>query len=240
MGGFGDSAGNYPADMAQSRVGVHDPALVEYLAAHSTPADDIQTSLIEVTQQATGDAAGMQIGVDQGVFLQIIARSIGARTAIEIGTFTGYSALSIVRGMGPGGRLICCDVSDEWTDIGRRHWEAAGVSEQIDLYLAPALDTLAALGNDVRFDLAFIDADKHNYVNYYEALLHRMSPTGLILVDNTLWGGQVANGEPDSRRDDPDDNLAAILAFNDHIAADDRVRTLILPLGDGVTVIQAK
>ncbi len=222
--------------MPRSRSSLAGDEVADYIGAHSTPPDPIQHSLMDVTEQATGGAAGMQIGGDQGTFLEIVTRAIGARTAIEIGTFTGYSALSIARGLGPHGRLICCDVSDEWTDIGRRHWEMAGVSERIDLRLAPALDTLHSLDPDLRFDLAFIDADKQNYVNYYEAVLARMTAHGVILVDNTLWGGAVVDG----RGDENDGNLAGVRAFNDHVAADQRVQVVMLPIGDGVTMIQLR
>ena len=224
--------------MSRSLSPAYSGEMGEYLARHCTGPDEVQRSLIEVTQQATGGAAGMQIGVDQGVFLEIITRSMGVRTAIEIGTFTGYSSLAIARGMGPGGRLICCDVSDEWTDIGRRHWEAAGVAERIELHLAPALHTLADLPPELRVDLAFIDADKHNYLNYYEAILPHLHPKGMILVDNTLWGGTVLDSHRDDLSEGRNADRMAIRAFNDRVTADGRVRSVILPLGDGVTMIQ--
>jgi caffeoyl-CoA O-methyltransferase len=174
----------------------------------------------------------MQIGGDQGTFFEILVGSMGARRAIEIGTFTGYSALSIARGLGPEGRLLCLDVSEEWTAIARQHWEEAGVADRIELRIGPALDTLAALPADATFDVAFIDADKSNYANYYEALLPRMRPGGVILVDNTLWSRQVLD-EGASERD-----TVALRAFNRMVADDPRVRCVIVPMGDGVTVIQ--
>ena len=222
--------------MPRSRSTLAGQEIADYIGAHSTPPDAIQQSLMDVTEEVTGGAAGMQIGGDQGTFLEIITRAIGARTALEVGTFTGYSALSIARGLGDHGRLICCDVSDEWTDIGRRHWEMAGVAERIDLRLAPALETLASMADDVRFDLAFIDADKTNYLNYYEAILPRMNSRGVILVDNTLWSGRVVAGQ--GSEDDHD--LAALRVFNDHVAADERVRCALLSIGDGVTMIQLR
>jgi caffeoyl-CoA O-methyltransferase len=174
----------------------------------------------------------MQIGGDQGTFFEILASAIGAHNAIEIGTFTGYSALSIARGLGHKGRLICCDVSEEWTAIAREHWELAGVADRIDLVIAPALETIAALPADTWFDLAFIDADKTNYANYFEALLPLMRPGGVILVDNTLWSRQVL--DPAAKEAD----TIALRAFNKMVADDPRVRCVIIPMGDGVTLIQ--
>jgi caffeoyl-CoA O-methyltransferase len=215
-----------------SRSHVVDPQLAEYIAAHSTSPDSVQRMLMAATEEHTGGHARMQIGGDQGTLFELFTLAIGARTAIEIGTFTGYSALSIARGLGPEGRLICCDVSEEWTAIAREHWELAGVADRIDLRIAPALDTLAALPTDLRFDLAFIDADKPNYIHYYEALLPRMHPNGVILVDNTLWSLAVLDDQSTDR------DTVALRAFNQRIAADDRVRCVILPIGDGVTMIQ--
>lgn len=174
----------------------------------------------------------MQIGGDQGTFFEIFANSMGAKHAIEIGTFTGYSALSIARGIGPAGRLICCDVSEEWTAIAREHWELAGVAERIDLRIAPALETIAALPANTQFDLAFIDADKQNYANYFEALLPRMRVGGVILVDNTLWSRGVLDPMTD------DEHTVALREFNKLVAHDKRVRCVIIPMGDGVTLIQ--
>ncbi len=174
----------------------------------------------------------MQIGGDQGTFFEIFANSIGARNAIEIGTFTGYSALSLARGIGPTGRLLCCDVSEEWTAIAREHWTLAGVADRIDLRIAPALETIAALPADTQFDLAFIDADKTNYANYFEALMPLMRVGGVILVDNTLWSRQVLDPKADG------DDTIALRAFNKKVANDDRVRCVVIPMGDGVTLLQ--
>ena len=157
--------------MPESRADVVDPELADYIAAHSSKPDEVQRRLMDVTVERTGGAARMQIGGDQGTFFEILVRSMGATRAIEVGTFTGYSALSIARGMGPQGRLLCLDVSEEWTAIAREHWELAGVADRIELRLGPALDSIAALGPDDIFDIAFIDADKGNYHAYYEALL---------------------------------------------------------------------
>lgn len=230
--------------MPPSRDFIVDPELANYIAAHSEQPDEVQRRLMAVTKETTGGAAAMQIGGDQGTFFEILARAIGARTAIEIGTFTGYSALSIARGLGPEGRLICCDVADgivkvtdfavseEWTRIAREHWALAGVADRIDLRIAPALDTIAALPADLRFDLAFIDADKPNYPHYFEALLPRIRPGGVILVDNTLWSRHVLNQAADER------DTVALREFNTMVADDPRVRCVILSVGDGVTMIQ--
>jgi len=207
--------------------------LAEYLVSHGTPPDATQRALIDETA-ALGAISGMQIAPEQGAFLTVLTRLIGARDAIEIGTFTGYSALCIARGLPADGRLVCCDVSEEWTAVGRRAWKAAGVADRIDLRIAPALETLGALGADAAFDLAFIDADKPNYANYYEALLPRMRANGAILVDNVLWDGNVVKPEAS------DENTLAIRAFNDRIAADDRVDVVMLPIADGLTLARKR
>ena len=218
--------------MPLSRANIVDPELADYITAHSAKPDDVQRHLMAATEARTGGAAGMQIGGDQGTFFEMVAGSMGARSAIEIGTFTGYSALSIARGMGPEGRLICCDVSEEWTAIAREHWELAGVADRIDLRIAPALETLAALPGELRFDLAFIDADKQNYPHYFEALLPHMRVGGVILVDNTLWSRQVLDPAAQER------DTVALRDFNAMVANDLRVRCVIIPMGDGVTMIQ--
>jgi caffeoyl-CoA O-methyltransferase len=218
--------------MPASRSDVVDHELASYIGAHSTQPDAVQRQLMAATEERTGRSSAMQIGGDQGTFFEMLARSIGATSAIEIGTFTGYSALSIARGIGPNGRLICCDVSEEWTAIAREHWDLAGVADRIDLRIAPALHTIGSLPADLKFDLAFIDADKTNYANYYEALLPRMNATGVILVDNTLWSRQVLN------ESNTDADTVALREFNTRVAADDRVRCVIIPMGDGVTMIQ--
>jgi caffeoyl-CoA O-methyltransferase len=209
------------------------PELAEYLVAHGTPPDAVQAALIEETA-ALGSVAGMQIAPEQGTLLTVLTRLLGARNAIEIGTFTGYSALCIARGLPADGRLICCDVSEEWTAVGRRAWESAGIAERIDLRIAPALETIAALPSDETFDLAFIDADKPNYTNYYEALLPHMRVNGAILVDNVLWDGNVVNSEA------TDENTRAIRAFNDMLGADPRVDKVMLPIADGLTIARKR
>jgi len=207
--------------------------LGEYLVAHGTPPDVVQEALIEETA-ALGAVAGMQIAPEQGAFLTVFTRLIGARRAIEIGTFTGYSALCIARGLPDDGRLVCCDVSEEWTAVGVKAWENAGVGDRVDLRIAPALDTLAALPTGEAFDLAFIDADKPNYANYFDALVPLMRTNGAILVDNVLWDGRVIQPGAD------DDNTVAIRAFNDKVADDDRVDTVMLPIADGLTICRKR
>src|ERR1700681_1711331 len=184
------------------------PELADYLVAHGSPPDAVQLGLIEETA-ALGAVAGMQIAPEQGVFLTLLTGLIGARRAIEIGTFTGYSALCIARGLADDGRLLCCDVSEGWTSIGRRYWERDGLADRIELRLGPALDTLRSLPAEPEFDLAFIDADKQNYPHYYDEVLTRLRPNGVVLVDNVLWGGRVL----DPNADDAD--TRAIPAFND-------------------------
>ena len=207
--------------------------ILEYLVAHGTPPDAVQQALIERTS-ALGGISMMQIAPEQGAFMTILTRLLGVGHAVEIGTFTGYSALCIARGMEPDGRLICCDVSEEWTAIARDAWADAGVADRIDLRIAPALKTIASLSEDEHLDLVFIDADKENYANYYDALLPRLRSNGVILVDNTLWSGAVI----DESRDDS--STLAIRAFNDMVAADDRVDTVQLAISDGLTLLRKR
>ena len=213
-----------------------DPEIATYVAARSTPADDVLRDLIEETATSLGPAAGMQISASQGALMQMLVRLTGAKRAVEVGTFTGFSALCIARALPDDGHLLCCDVNEEWTAIARRYWERAGVAHKIELRIAPALETLATLPPDEPIDLAFIDADKSNYGGYYEALLARLRPNGLILVDNTLWSGTVV--KPEAADDSKD--TKALRSFNDAVAADMRVESYILPIGDGVTVIRKR
>jgi caffeoyl-CoA O-methyltransferase len=203
----------------------------EYLLDHGARPDGVQQSLIEATE-ALGDVALMAVAPEQGAFMTLLTRAVGARSAVEVGTFTGSSALAIARGLPPDGHLLCCDVSQEWTAIGRRHWEQAGVADRIELRLGPAFATLQSLPRDETVDLAFIDADKPGYGAYYEELLARLRPNGVILVDNTLWMGAVVDD------DATDDATAAIRAFNDMVAADDRVDCVLLPVSDGLTLLR--
>jgi len=202
-----------------------------YLVDHGSRPDPVQQSLIEETE-ALGGISLMQIAPEQGAFMTLLARLMGARRAIEVGTFTGYSALCLARGLPADGQLVCCDVSEEWGEVARRHWAKAGVDDRIELHIRPALETLAALPAERSFDLAFIDADKTNYAAYYEALLGLIRPGGLILVDNVLWMGTVI--DPDQN----DPNVLAIRAFNDAVARDDRVECVMLAISDGLTLLR--
>jgi caffeoyl-CoA O-methyltransferase len=208
------------------------PEIHEYVVTHGAEPDDVQRALIEETAQLP--MAGMQISPEQGTFMTLMARLIGARQAVEVGTFTGYSAISIARGLPDDGHLLCCDVSEEWTAIARRAWADAGVDDKIELRLAPAVETLRSLPGEEYVDLAFIDADKPSYPAYYEELLRRLRPNGLIMVDNTLWGGSIVDDTKD------DESTVALRAFNDMVAADDRVDSALLTLGDGLTMLRKR
>lgn len=205
----------------------------EYIVAHGTSPDAVLRDLIAETN-ALGGVARMQISPEQGAFMTMLTSLIGARQAIEIGTFTGYSSLCVARGLPPDGRLLCCDQSDEWTSIARRYWERGGVADKIELRIAPALDTLDALPAEPTFDLAFIDADKTNYMNYLDRLVPRIRTGGLILVDNVLWSGRVVDD------DAQDADTVAIKQFNDHVAADARLDVVMLPVGDGLSLIRPR
>jgi caffeoyl-CoA O-methyltransferase len=206
-------------------------ALHEYLVAHGSPPDAVQRSLIEATAKL-GGIARMQIAPEQGAFMTWLARALGAERAVEVGTFTGYSTLCLARGLPEHGRVLALDVSAEWTEIGRRHWERAGVAHKIELRIGPAADSLRALPREPLFDLAFIDADKTGYAGYVEEILPRLRSGGVILVDNVLWGGAVV----DAARQDED--TLAIRAFNDAVARDPRVDAVMIPLSDGLTLLR--
>jgi len=206
-----------------------DAKLYDYMVAHGHNDDPVLYELGKETQEL-GRRARMQIAPEQGRLMTLIASAIGARRAIEVGTFTGYSAICIARALPPDGSLLCCDVSEEWTSIARRYWEQAGVADRITLKLAPAVDTLRALPMQQVFDFAFIDADKSGYLNYYEEILRRTRPGGLILADNVLRGGAVI----DPARDDED--TRAIRAFNDFVVADQRVEMVMVSVADGLTI----
>lgn len=181
--------------------------------------------------------AGMQIGPDQAAFLALLVRSIGAKRCIEIGTFTGMSALAVASALPDDGTLICCDISEEWTSIARRYWTQAGVAARIDLRLTPALDSLrdlAAHGGKGRYDFAFIDADKSGYDAYYEACLDLLRTGGLIALDNMLWSGKVADASVH------DADTDAIRALNAKIHADRRVEPVLLTIGDGVMLVRKR
>ncbi|MDQ4097402.1 MAG: O-methyltransferase [Actinomycetota bacterium] len=181
-----------------------------------------------------GDVARMQIGEDEGQLLTMLTRLVGTRRAIEVGTFTGYSSMCIARGLSDGGSLLCCDVSEEWTAIGQRAWAEAGLADRIELRIAPALDTLRSLPEKADIDLVFIDADKPGYVAYWAELVPRVRPGGLLLADNVLWSGTIADPNV------ADANTSALRAFNDVVASDDRVETVVLTAFDGLTVARRR
>lgn len=205
------------------------PAVAAYLTAHNPPQPAILARLREETRTAT-DRIGMQISWEQAAFMQLMVRLMSARRYLEIGTFTGFSALAMALALPPDGRIVACDVSEAWTAIARRYWAEAGVADRIDLRLAPAVDTLdALLSRGVEpFDICFIDADKASYDAYYERALKLVRPGGLILLDNMLWQGKVA----DSMVDDAD--TRAIRALNAKIARDNRVTAAFASIGDGL------
>jgi len=210
------------------------PTINDYLLAHSEPADEVLQDLAAETHRELGGAAGMQISHDEGELLTMLVRLVGARTAVEVGTFTGYSSICIARGMAPGGHLLCCDISEEWTSVARKYWEKAGLSDRIELRLGPAIDTLRSLPDEEMFDLAFIDADKGGYLGYWREVVPRVRPGGLIMVDNTFSHGRVI----DAGNDNP--LVIAVRDFNDHAAADDRVDLVIVPIGDGLTLARKR
>jgi caffeoyl-CoA O-methyltransferase len=201
-----------------------------YLTAHSTPPDAILRELATETAERYPNEINLQVAPEVGTFLTLLTRVSRARSAIEVGTFTGYSSICIARGLGPGGRLLCCDVSEEWTSIARKYWEKAGLADRIELRLVPALDTLRALPEEEAFDVAFIDADKISYPKYWAEVVPRVRPGGVIMVDNTFSHGRVL----DAGNDNP--SVIAVRAMNDLAAADERVELIMVPIGDGLTV----
>jgi caffeoyl-CoA O-methyltransferase len=207
--------------------------LYHYLVEHRTEHDPVLAQLARETE-ALGPVSMMQIAPEQGAFMTLLVQVIGARRALEVGTFTGYSALCVARALPADGRLIACDISEDWTAIARRYWQQAGVAQKIDLRIGPALDTLRRLSADPPFDIAFVDADKPNYRNYYEEILKRLRPNGLILFDNVLWMGQVLDAAA------TDESTRAIRALNDFLAQDTRVEAVMLPIADGLTIVRKR
>jgi O-methyltransferase len=207
------------------------PELASYLVDHSSALPPTAARLIEETT-ALGRAAEMQVSPEQGLFLRLLIKLTGARRVLEVGTFTGFSSLMMA--YGGAERIVCLDISERFTSVARRYWAEAGFDQLIDLRIGPAVESLNRMGDSDRFDFVFIDADKENNLAYFELSLARLEPDGLIAVDNTLWSGSVI---------DPSDlspDTVAIRAFNEAVARDDRVETLILPIGDGLTLIRPK
>ncbi len=207
-----------------------DVALHAYLSSHRTPDDPILRELQDETRRLTGERAVMQIAPEEGTLLGVLVAATGARRVVEVGSFTGYSALCMARALPSGGRLLACDVSEEYTAVARRYWAKAGVADRIELVLGPALETLRAQPDEICFDFGFIDADKGNYLAYYEEILRRLRPGGLIAIDNVLWSGQVL------RESDQSQDTVAIRALNEHVAADRRVRSVMIGVADGITL----
>jgi len=212
-----------------------DDQLYDYLLNVSLREPEVLARLRQETRDLP--QARMQIAPEQGQFMALLIRMLDARRVLEVGTFTGYSTLIMALALPEDGRIVTCDVSEDWTAVAIRYWQEAGVVHRIDLQLRPALETLRELidaGNLDLFDFAFIDADKAQYHDYYEAALRLIRPGGVIAIDNTLWGGSVV----DMDKTDPDTN--AIRAFNTALASDERVNLSLLPIGDGLTLVQKR
>ena len=210
-------------------------SLYGYLLDVSLRETDLLLRLREET--AADPMARMQISPEQGQFMALLVRLMGARRCIEVGVFTGYSSLRVATALPADGRIVACDVSERWTGIARRYWEEGGVAHKIDLRLAPAvetLDSLLAAGGSASYDFAFIDADKTNYAAYYERSLELLRPGGLVVIDNTLWSGRVADPEV------ADEDTVALRHFNEHLHRDGRVDLSMLPVGDGLTLALKK
>ena len=204
------------------------PEVEEYAEAHSAPDGDLFERLAAETRARTA-VPQMMVGLLEGRFLGVLVRTLRARRVLELGTFTGYSSISMALALPADGRVITCDVDEETTAIARRYAEEAGVADRIDFRLGPALETVAAL--DGTFELVFIDADKENYVNYYEATLPLLADAGLMVVDNTLWSGKVADSDND------DESTSAIRALNDRVREDERVQNVLLTVRDGMNLV---
>jgi caffeoyl-CoA O-methyltransferase len=190
--------------------------------------EDLRTETVTLF----GEASRMQTAPEQGTFLRLLTAILGTKTAVEVGVFTGHSSIQIARGLAPGGTLLCFDVSEEYTRVARRYWERAGVSGRIELTLGSAVESLRSLPAEAFIDFAFIDADKTNYIAYFEAIVPRLRPNGVLAVDNVLWSGRVI---------DPSDQSAdtvAIRACNEHILADDRVESVMMHVADGLTLVR--
>jgi caffeoyl-CoA O-methyltransferase len=205
-----------------------EPGVEQYAEEHSSPDGELFERLAAETHEKT-TAPQMMVGRLEGRFLGTLVRSLRARRVLELGTFTGYSSISMALALPAGGRIVTCDVNEETTAIARRYAEEAGVDDRIDYRLGPALETIAGL--DGLFDLVFIDADKPNYVSYYDATLPLLADGGLMVVDNTLWSGQVAD------KDDQDENTLAIRALNDRVLQDPRVENVLLTVRDGMNLV---
>ena len=220
--------------MANRTIGVPDD-LAAYVVDVGTREPEVLTRLRAET--ASLPQHGMQIAPEEGAFLALLVELTGARRCLEVGTFTGYSSLAVALALPDDGTVVCCDVSEEWTSIARRYWEEAGVAGRIDLRIGPGSQTLAQLiadGGEDAYDFAFVDADKTGYDGYYEQLLRLVRPGGLIVFDNTLWGGRVLDEDSD------DEDTRAIQALNAKLSSDERITLCLVPLADGVTLARRR
>lgn len=206
-----------------------DPAVGAYLSSHTTAPSDLEQRLIDQTQTMAGSQ--MQIGFPQARFMALFARILQPTTVVEIGVFTGYSALVVAQELRHDATLIACDISEEWTSVGKPYWAEAGVTNRIDLRIGPASESLAALPPDTLVDMAFVDADKSGYQGYLNQLIPLMHERSVVLVDNVLWDGYVADDT------DQSDDTVALRVFNDAMLADSRVDVAVLPIGDGLSMI---
>ena len=206
--------------------------LCRYMIRNRTAENVILGELRRETEQKIGDLSGMMISEEQGALLRILVGALAPRVAIEVGTFTGYSATCMASALPAEGKLICCDLNEEWASIGASYWERCGVADRIDLRIAPAIETLTSLPSDTVIDFAFVDADKDSYVAYYEAILARLRPNGLIAVDNVMWHNWLMDAG------NQDEETIGIREFNDHVLRDRRVESVMLHLGDGLTLIR--
>jgi caffeoyl-CoA O-methyltransferase len=210
---------------------IADPRVEAYAVAHTTPEPARFAELAEQTRARTS-APGMMVGTLEGRLLTAVVAMLRPTTVLEIGTFTGYSSLSMAEALPPGGRIVTCDISEEHVAIAREHIGASPYADRIEIRVGPAIETLATL--DGPFDLVFIDADKTGYIDYYEAVLPKLAPHGVILADNVLWSGRILDPGED------DGNTRAIRAFNDHVVADERVDVVVLTVRDGLSIIRRR
>ena len=209
------------------------PELHDYIVERAGGRDDLLRQ-VEAETSELGGVAIMQTSAEQAALLEMLARVSGARRAIEVGTFTGYGAIRIARGLGPEGTLLCCEIDERWAEVARANIERAGLADRVEVRLGPALETLRALPPDASFDLAYLDADKVGYPDYYEELVPRLAPGGLLAIDNVLMSGRVTNPDPD------DEGTNAMARLNDAIPADDRVDSVMLGMADGLTLVRRR
>lgn len=206
--------------------------LYRYMIGHRSAEDQVLTDLRRETLRVVSDKAGMMISEEQGILLRMLVAAVAPKLVVEVGTFTGYSALCMAQALPKGGRVLCCDVNDEWTSVGKPYWRRADVADRIDLRIAPALETINGLPANEEIDFAFLDADKCNYVQYFEAIVPKLRTNGLIAADNVLWH----NWSMDAHNQDPE--TVGIREFNEHVLRDGRVETVMLHVGDGLTLIR--